>query len=74
MGPETFLPSLEIAGPVRQLSSSETFYYPCPIMIRTGDVAPDFQAPSSTGATLRLSEHRGKHVVLYFFPKAFTAG
>ena len=43
-------------------------------MIRVGDLAPDFQAPSSTGAPVRLADHRGRYVVLYFFPKAFTAG
>jgi peroxiredoxin Q/BCP len=43
-------------------------------MIRVGDVAPDFTAMATTGSTLRLSEHRGRYVVLYFFPKAFTSG
>jgi peroxiredoxin Q/BCP len=43
-------------------------------MIRAGDVAPDFSAPASSGGALRLSEHRGRYVVLYFFPKAFTSG
>ncbi|MCC6558721.1 MAG: redoxin domain-containing protein [Polyangiaceae bacterium] len=49
-------------------------------MIRVGDIAPDFSAPSSTGAAapnsslVRLSERRGRWVILYFFPKAFTAG
>jgi peroxiredoxin Q/BCP len=43
-------------------------------MIRVGEAAPDFTATASTGSSLRLSEHRGRHVVLYFFPKAFTAG
>jgi peroxiredoxin Q/BCP len=43
-------------------------------MIRTGDPAPDFSAAATTGATLRLSDHRGRYVVLYFFPKAFTSG
>lgn len=43
-------------------------------MIRVGELAPDFSAMSTTGSTLRLSERRGSWVVLYFFPKAFTAG
>lgn len=43
-------------------------------MIRVGELAPDFSAMTSTGSVLRLSERRGRWVVLYFFPKAFTAG
>ena len=33
----------------------------------------DFSAPS-TGGTFRLSEHRGRPVVLYFYPKDNTPG
>lgn len=43
-------------------------------MIAAGTPAPDFEAPDSTGGTLRLSSLRGGPVVLYFFPKAFTGG
>jgi peroxiredoxin Q/BCP len=43
-------------------------------MIRVGDKAPDFDVETSTGKRVRLSELRGKRVVLYFFPKAFTTG
>jgi thioredoxin-dependent peroxiredoxin len=43
-------------------------------MLKVGDIAPDFTAPSSDGRTLTLSELRGRAVVLYFYPKAFTAG
>jgi thioredoxin-dependent peroxiredoxin len=40
-----------------------------------GDAAPDFSLPGSDGKTHRLSEHRGKRVVvLAWFPKAFTGG
>jgi peroxiredoxin Q/BCP len=38
-----------------------------------GSPAPDFTAPS-TGGELSLKNLRGKWVVLYFFPKAFTPG
>ena len=38
--------------------------------LRVGDLAPDFELPSSTGATIRLSDYRGKsEVVLFFYPK-----
>ena len=33
----------------------------------------DFSVPSTAG-TFRLSEHRGRHVVLYFYPKDSTPG
>lgn len=33
-----------------------------------GDAAPDFELPGSDGKTFRLSEQRGKNVVLAFYP------
>jgi thioredoxin-dependent peroxiredoxin len=43
--------------------------------LRPGDVAPDFSLPGSDGKTHRLSDHRGREVVvLAWFPKAFTGG
>ena len=35
---------------------------------REGSKAPDFALPDSDGATWRLSDHRGKIVVLLFYP------
>jgi peroxiredoxin Q/BCP len=43
-------------------------------MLAVGDAAPDFTARTTTGTPLTLSALRGRWVVLYFFPKAFTAG
>jgi len=43
-------------------------------MIEVGDPAPDFSARTTAGRTVRLSELRGRPVVLYFFPRAFTYG
>ncbi|MGC8597637.1 MAG: peroxiredoxin [Thermocladium sp.] len=43
-------------------------------MVREGDYAPDFEASAHDGSRIRLSELRGKWVVVYFFPKAFTPG
>jgi len=34
--------------------------------------APDFSLKSHTGATVKLSDYRGKNVVLAFFPLAWT--
>jgi peroxiredoxin Q/BCP len=36
--------------------------------VDVGDAAPDFELPGSDGKSFRLSEHRGKNVVLAFYP------
>lgn len=35
---------------------------------------PDFSAPATGGSTFRLSEQRGRPLVLYFYPKDDTPG
>jgi peroxiredoxin Q/BCP len=46
-----------------------------PVVLRAGDIAPDFILPASDGVTYRLSDFRGrKAVVIAWFPKAFTGG
>lgn len=45
-----------------------------PQQVEVGRPAPDFALPSSTGGTVRLSELKGKTVVLYFYPKDATPG
>ncbi len=42
--------------------------------LHIGDLAPDFTLLSDTGATVRLSDLRGRRVVLYFYPKDDTSG
>ena len=39
-----------------------------------GDTAPDFTAVTDSGASVKLSDYRGKRVVLYFYPKDNTSG
>jgi len=39
-----------------------------------GEPAPDFSLTSDSGETVRLSDLRGKPVVLYFYPKDDTPG
>jgi peroxiredoxin Q/BCP len=39
-----------------------------------GDPAPDFVLPSDSDKAVRLSEFRGKRVILYFYPKDNTTG
>jgi peroxiredoxin Q/BCP len=43
-------------------------------MIDEGTEAPDFELTSDDGSTVRLSDLRGKPVVLYFYPKDDTPG
>ncbi|MGC8597054.1 MAG: peroxiredoxin [Thermocladium sp.] len=38
-----------------------------------GAIAPDFEAESTLGK-IKLSDFRGRRVVLYFYPKSFTSG
>ena len=41
--------------------------------LTVGEWAPDFELPSSTGDTVKLSDYRGKRVLLYFYPKDMTS-
>lgn len=43
-------------------------------MVATGDHAPDFCLPDQDGREVCLRDHRGKWVVLYFYPKDNTPG
>jgi len=43
-------------------------------MVKEGKAAPDFVLPSGTGADVRLSDFRGKTVVLFFYPRDNTPG
>ena len=43
-------------------------------MLNVGDPAPDIQVRTDSGEEFRLSEMKGKRVVLYFYPKADTPG
>jgi peroxiredoxin Q/BCP len=42
--------------------------------LQVGDVAPDFELPSQTGDTVKLSDQRGHWVVVYFYPADDTPG
>jgi thioredoxin-dependent peroxiredoxin len=41
--------------------------------LNLGDPAPEFELPGTGGKTYRLSDYRGKKVILAFYPGDFTA-
>lgn len=45
-----------------------------PVELKEGDTAPDFSLPGSDGKTHKLSDYKGRTVVLAWFPAAFTGG
>ena len=45
-----------------------------PRVLKQGDRAPSFSANTTDGRIVRLDDLRGRPVVLFFFPKAFTFG
>lgn len=42
--------------------------------VELGQAVPDFTLPASTGQDVKLSDYRGKKVVIYFYPKDMTPG
>ena len=44
------------------------------LLLKVGDLAPDFSLPDETGQVVRLSDYRGKRVIVFFYPRDDTAG
>lgn len=42
--------------------------------LEVNDLAPDFEALNDEGESVKLSDFRGKKVLLYFYPKDGTGG
>ncbi|MGC8566553.1 MAG: peroxiredoxin [Caldisphaera sp.] len=42
--------------------------------LNEGMEAPDFELTTSNGDKFRLSDYKGKFVILYFYPRALTSG
>lgn len=43
-------------------------------MLETGNQAPEFSLPDAYENLVKLSDFRGKKVLLWFFPRASTPG
>ena len=44
------------------------------IRLAPGDKAPAFSLPDADGNTVKLSDFKGRKVIVYFYPAAMTAG
>lgn len=42
--------------------------------VKVGQEAPDFELEANNGERIKLSDFRGKNVVVYFYPKDMTPG
>jgi peroxiredoxin len=58
----------------RHLTASPDEWQTGGVMLNPGDKAPDFVGRDHNGNTVKLSDFKGKPVVLWFFPKADTPG
>jgi peroxiredoxin Q/BCP len=56
------------------LAAAQTPAQPPVLKVKTGDQAPEFSLPGTDGKTHKLSDYRGKTVVLAWFPRAGTQG
>ena len=64
--------SVLVAGLSAQ--ATQTPAQPPAKLVNVGDMAPAFSLAGSDGKTHKLSDYKGKAVVLAWFPKAFTGG
>lgn len=42
--------------------------------VAVGELVPDFELKANNGSTVKLSDYKGKNIVLYFYPKDMTPG
>jgi peroxiredoxin Q/BCP len=57
------------------LSAAVAAQTPAPsVELKVGDKAPDFTLPGTDGKAHKLSDYKGKTVVLAWYPAAFTGG
>ena len=43
-------------------------------LIKVGDNAPDFECVDNNGDIIKLTDYKGKKLVIFFYPKANTPG
>jgi len=43
-------------------------------MANVGDMAPSFSLPNQDGESVSLADFQGKHVLIWWYPKADTRG
>ena len=65
--------SVLVAGVAAQTPAPAPAQPPA-VELKVGDPAPAFSLAGSDGKTHKLSDYKGKAVVLAWFPKAFTGG
>ena len=65
---------LVLLGAAMLFSQQQAPVQPVKTNLKVGDTAPDFELTSSFNKKIKLSDYRGKTVVLAFFPAAFTGG
>ena len=63
-----------VSGLAAQTAPQTPAQTPVPKLVNVGDTAPAFSLAGSDGKTHKLSDYKGKAVVLAWFPKAFTGG
>ena len=69
--------SMLVTGPVAATQTqtpAQTPAQPPAVVLNVGDAAPAFSLPGSDGKTHKLSDYKGKAVVIAWFPQAFTGG
>lgn len=73
MGRTSLAAGLLLATGLLATPAMQTPPTPTAVELKAGDQAPDFTLPGTDGKTYTLSQLK-KHVVLAWFPKAFTGG
>src|SRR5258706_12329234 len=64
-------PLVSFAGKLRFV---KTMLFGGGTMLKVGDLAPDFDVSDHNGRRIKLSELRGRKIILWFYPKADTPG
>lgn len=66
--------TLEQPGPISTTGGLEGKKLTSTARLAAGDKAPEFALPDADGKTVKLSDYRGRKVIVYFYPAAATPG